>query len=167
MKKQLLTLALFCLVLASVVSAGVIQPYWDTHPLEMGFGETKTIEFTLTNVGNQDITYEVVVNKGQEIISVDQTTYTVPALTENTKVPVKITIPEDYNKQVQRIKLMFKVVGEDQGGMVTLTTGYLASFNVVLSEKPIESSSFGLILALVIALIVILVLILVLVKRKK
>jgi len=154
-------------LLISIISAGVIQPYWDTHPLTMNLGETKTVTFKITNPGDVAVDYEVELKKGQDIASLSKTNYNVPPKTQNTEVPLTITIPSDYDKQVQNIALTFYKAQEGANeGMVGLTTGYEVSFDVVLNDPANQGNSLGLVIALVIALIVILILIIVIVKRK-
>jgi len=168
MKNKFFILGLFSLLLVGFVSAGVIQPHWDTHPVNMDFGETKIVNFKLTNSEAQEVTYEVEIIKGGDIASLEQIRYTVPAQTENTIAPLTITIPGDYDRQVQRIELLFKIVGGEEPGMVGLTTGYLASFDVILTEKPVEKSSLvGIIIALIAIIVILAVIILILAKRRR
>jgi len=158
------------LVLISFVSAaGIVSPYWKDYPLEMHFGETKTVNFVLQNmVGNEDITVKVELKEGGDITTLDKDTYTARAGTSDTLIPVIITIPEDYNKGMQKVELEIKTVAEDTGGMITLGTGWIASFNVILSEKPVSKSLLiSVIIALIMALIILVIVILVLVLRKK
>jgi len=80
-----------------------------------------------------------------------------------------ISIPKNYNKQIQKIELSYKILTPDQGGMVSLGIGgTAASFNVIISEKPVSKISLvGVIIGLVIVIIVALIIILVLVRRRK
>lgn len=160
------------LLVASITfisAAGIASPYWSDYPLQMNYGESKTIDFNFQNmVGDKDITIEVSIKQGNDIASLSQTRFTAEAGTSDTMIPVIIAIPQDYNKAVQKIELEFKTVTPDTGGMVTLGTAWTSSFNVVLSEKPVSKGTWlGIIIALIIALIVLIAIILVLVKKKR
>ena len=168
--KNILFTAILLVVTINIISAaGVASPYWNDYPLQMNYGESKIIDFNFQNmVGDKDITIEVSIKQGDDIASLSQTRFTAQARTSDTMIPVKITIPQNYNKAVQKVELEFKTVTADTGGMVTLGTAWTSSFNVVLSEKPVKSSTWiGIIIALIVALIVLITIILVLVKKKK
>lgn len=170
--KIILTFGLVFLVLTLVgfvCAAGIVSPYWKDYPLEMHFGETKTVNFILQNmVGNEDIIIKAELKDGEDIASLEKDTYTALAGTSNTLIPVKITIPKDYDKSMQKIELEIKTVTEDSGGMVTLGTGWTTSFNVILSEKPISKNILiGIIIATLIILIILVLIIFMLLKRKQ
>jgi len=161
-------LSLFVLV-SSVNAAGIVSPYWESYPLEMHFGETKVAEFTLQNtVGAEDITVKAELVKGDNIATLEQDTFTAPIGTSNTKIPVTITIPKDFDKSVQEIKLEVKTITPDTGGMVTLGSGWTTSFNVIISEKPISKNFLiGVIVALIsILIILVLIILIILLKRR-
>jgi subtilase family serine protease len=154
---------------ASVSAAGIVSPYWKDHPLYMNFGETKTVNFKLQNmVGDEDITVKAEIAQGTDIASLAKDTYTAPAGTKDTLIPVTIKIPKDYDKSLQSVTLEVRVITPDAGEMVTLTSGWATSFNVILSEKPVEKSSLmWVIIVLAIAIIVALIIIFVLARRRK
>lgn len=158
-------------ILTSFVSAaGIVSPYWKDYPLEMHFGETKIANFKLQNmVGDQDVTVKVELKQGTDIASLEKDTYTAKAGTSDTLIPVTITIPKEYDKSLQQIELEVKTVNKDEGGMITLGTGWTTSFNVIISEKPVSKEALiGIIIAMLIALIILVLVILVLVlKRRK
>jgi len=166
-----LMLGLVFLVLFSVSfvsAAGIVSPYWKDYPLEMHFGETKTANFILQNmVGEEDITVKVEIKGGGDIVSLEKDTYTARAKTSDTLIPLKITIPKDYDKSIQKIELEIKTVTADQGGMVTLGTGWTSSFNVIISEKPVSRATLmGIIIAILVILIILVIIILVLLRKK-
>jgi hypothetical protein len=167
--KFLLTAILLIATINIISAAGVASPYWSDYPLNMNYGESKTIDFNFQNlVGNQDMTIEVSIKQGNDIATLSQTRFTAKQGTSDTMIPLTITIPKDYNKNVQKIELEFKTVTADTGGMVTLGTAWTSSFNVVLSEKPVSKGTWlGIIIALIVALIILITIILVLVKKKK
>jgi len=161
-------LSLFVLV-SFVNAAGIVSPYWESYPLEMNFGETKIAEFTLQNtVGEGDITVKAELVEGNNIATLSEDTFTAPIGTTNTKIPVTITIPKDFDKSVQKIKLEVKTITQNTGGMVTLGAGWTTSFNVILSEKPISRNVlFGIIIALIsITIILVLIILIILLRRR-
>ncbi|MBI2044607.1 hypothetical protein HYT23_00960 [Candidatus Pacearchaeota archaeon] len=164
-------LALFfaaVLVIGSVSAVGIVSPYWKDYPLNMEYGETKIVEFNLQNmVGNEDITVDVSLKQGSNIASLEKTRYTAAAGTSSTMIPLKITIPKDFNKQVQKVELEVNTVSPEGEGMINVGAGFIASFDVIVSGKEVEKSTLvWIILGLVIALIVLLLLILLVIRRK-
>jgi len=158
------------LILISFINAsGIVSPYWKDYPLEMNFGETKIANFVLQNmVGDEDITVKAELKQGTDIASLEQDTYTAKAGTSDTIIPVKITIPKDYGKSIQQISLEVKTIEAEQGGMITLGTGWTTSFNVIISEKPISKNFLiGLIVALIsVTIILVLIILIILLKRR-
>jgi hypothetical protein len=168
-KKFAFALIFIGLALTSYVSAaGIVSPYWKDNPLYMNYGETKVVNFKLQNmVGDEDITVKAELLQGNEIASLKTDTFTAPVGTKDTLIPVTITIPENYDKSIQVVELEVNSITPDQEGMVTLSSGWTTSFNVVLSEKPVEKGSLvWVIVVLAIAIVVALVIIFVLAKRK-
>lgn len=157
------------LLTALVSAAGIASPYWKDYPLYMNYGETKVVNFNLQNmVGEDDITVKAEIKEGGDIASLETDTYTAKAGTHDTMIPVTITIPKDYDKNLQRVKLEVTTVASDQEGMITLGTTWTTTFNVILSDKPVERSSLiGVIIGLVIAILIALVIILFLLKKRR
>ena len=157
------------LLLASISAAGIVSPYWKDNPLYMNYGETQVVNFKLQNmVGEGDITVTAIIVQGGEIATLSQDTFTAPTGTKNTLIPITITIPKDYDKSVQVVELEVKTVTEDTEGMISLGSGWTTSFNVILSEKPVEKSSLmSVIIGLVIVIILALIIIIFLIKRRK
>jgi len=157
------------LTISFISAAGIVSPYWESYPLEMHFGETKVAEFTLQNtVGTEDITVKAEIKEGQNIATLEKDTYTAKAGTADTKIPVTITIPKNFDKSVQQVKLEVRTITPDQGGMITLGAGWTTSFNVILSEKPVEKNTLiWMIFALIIALIILILIILFLVYKRR
>jgi hypothetical protein len=168
--KLIYTGILTVLILISFISAsGIVSPYWKDYPLEMHFGETKIANFVLQNmVGDKDITVKAELKQGTDIASLEKDTYTAKIGTSDTIIPIKITIPKDYTKSLQQIQLEVKTIESEQGGMITLGTGWTTSFNVIISEKPISKDFLiGIIMAMIIALIILVLIILILVLKKR
>lgn len=164
-------LVVFGLILIGFISAsGISPPYWEGYPLQMNYGETRVINFNLQNmVGTEDVNVKVVIKEGSDIASLEKTTYSAKIGTSDTLIPLKINIPSDYNKQVQRVSLEFNSVNPSEEGMVTIGTGWTTSFDVVLSEKPVEKKAFVWIIILLVAVVLVLALIiyLMLSRRKR
>lgn len=168
-KNILLVFAITLTLVGAISAAGISSPYWKEHPLYMDYGETKVVNFNLQNmVGSEDIMVEVMLKQGSNIATLEKTTYTAKAQTHDTMIPLTITIPEDYNGGVQLIELEVKTINQDDSGMVVLGTGWISSFNVIVEEKPVSSTSLvGVIIALIAVIIVAVIIILVLVKKRK
>ncbi len=173
MKDKLTTTFVLAFTVLSIIgfanAAGIVSPYWQDYPLSMNYGETKVVNFNLQNmVGNKDVTVEVNLKQGSEIATLEKTTYTAKTGTSDTIIPLTITIPKDFDKQVQRIELEVKTVNPSTGGMVVLGTGWTASFDVIISEKPVEKSTLlGIIIGLIAVILVLAVIIFIIVLRKK
>jgi len=164
------TIFVVLISMSFVNAAGIVSPYWKDRPLEMNFGETIVINFNFQNpLGDEDATVKVEILEGTDIANLEQDTYTAKAGTHDKMIPVTITIPKDYNKGVQKIKIEFLTVPtREEAGMVTLGTGYITEFNVILSEKPISRSVLiGIIIAIIAVLILLVLIILFLLLRKK
>ena len=174
MKKTILPVLIVLSLFSFISSAGIASPYWENNPLNMNYGETKTIELNLQNmVGDEDITVKVIIKQGEDIATLDKDTYTAAAGTSDTLIPLTIKIPENYGKPSQTVEIETKTVTQDQGGMVTLGTGLTTKFDVLLSEKSDSASggesgsSTAKIIALVIAIIVLILIIFFVMKRKR
>lgn len=169
MKLQIISIFLALILVGTVSAAGIGSPYWKGHPLNMNYGQTKIINFKLQNmVGDEDIKVKVEITQGSDIARLETAIYEAPAGTSDTIIPITIAIPLDYEKTIQEVTLEARAVAEDTGGMVSLGTGWTTSFDVILTEKPVEKSSLvGMIIILVIAIIIALIIIFILAKRRK
>ncbi len=154
------------LMLSSIVSAfGVSAPYWETNPLSMVQGETKTVDLNLQNmVGNEDVTVKAIIKQGSDIASLSQDTYVVKAGTSNMTAPLQITISANTTVGTQKVIVEFKTVPEG-AGMVTMGTGMTVSFDVIVN-KPEKKINVGL-WSLIAAIIIVLVIIGIVLARKK
>ena len=175
MKKKEIIGGIFLIFLIYLVpfiySAGLGSPYWEDYPLYMHYGETKIIHFNLQNrIGDKDMTVKATITEGNDIASLEEQVFTIKAGTSDTMIPVKISIPKDYPKKMQTVRLDVKEIVEAGGGMIKLGSGWSTAFNVVLSEKPVEKNVFvSIIIILIIALILALsaILILIIIRKKK
>lgn len=173
MKNKELTsiLCMALLILPLVSSAGIASPYWESNPLEMNYGQTRVVDLNLQNlVGDEDITVRVEITEGSEIASLASNTYTAVAGTSDTLIPVTISIPENYDKSIQRVIISAQTVSDESDeGMVALGTGWTTSFDVIISQAQVQeesdSNSLWLII-IIIAIIVVIIFIFVLRRRE-
>lgn len=171
MKKLLFTLIALSLVLPLISSTGFGAIYTSNNPLEMHYGETKVIDLQLTNKdGTEPSTFQVDITEGSDIVSLVRNTYTVEPGSE-LFIQLTISVPDDYSKNVQRVKLEAKTLSSGQeGGMVALGTAYNHEFDVILSQSvdaPIDTSSnSSIILVLIIAVIALAVIVFFIMRRR-
>ncbi len=123
----------------SVFAFGVTTWYWKGNPLTMEPGETQKIFLELQNmIGDDDVAAEVKLTKGSEIAEItdSNTIYSVPAKTKDTKVNVRISVPEtDPIGRSYTLGFSIKTVNPGGGG-VGLSTGFTKEFDVQVAEKP-------------------------------
>ena len=167
-----IVIGLFVLIsmLVFVSASGIVSPYGKQRQLEMAPGESKIVDLNLQNmVGSEDITVKVEIKQGGDIATLEKDTFTAEAGTYDTTIPVLITLPRNYNKQIQEVTLDIKAVTSEVGsGMVNLGTGWMVSFNVVITEKPVKSSTWaGIITGLVLVILILAIVIFTIIKRKK
>ena len=155
------------LILSGIVAAfGVSAPYWETNPLNIVKGETKSVDLNLQNmVGTEDITVQAAVTQGGDIASLSQSTYVVKAGTSNMIAPLKVAIPANATVGTQKVIVEFKTISEG-AGMVAMGTGMTISFNVIVNEPEKKGLSAGL-WYLIVAIIIVLVIIWIVLARKK
>jgi hypothetical protein len=155
-KNKLFLGVFFALALLSLVSsAGISSPYWKDNPLYMSQGETKIVNFKLQNmVGESDITVKAEITKGMEIASLQTDTFTAKAQTSDTTIPVVVTVPQGFEDDVQEVTLEVRTVENQQGGMVSIGSGWTTSFDVII-QKDEGSSNVAPIIAFVIVILLI------------
>ena len=162
------------ILLTSLVAAfGVSTSYWEGNPLKMFPGQEKTVSMNLQNKAGatEDVTVEITLLGGSEIVSLSKTRYIVDA-GGDTDVPLSVTIPEeDALGKEYTISLEVKTVTEGGGG-VNLGTGVTSEFQVLVvdrSEADVdgapEKKGVPIIVYLLLAIVV--VLILFLIKKSK
>jgi len=158
------------IIVSFVTAAGVSTFYSESRPLEMYYGETKTIDFNLQNmVGDDDVTFKVEITQGAEIASLEEDTYLVKAGTHDVMVPLVVKIPKNYAESVTLVELDFKTVSSGEGGGIAMGAGYKTPFNVVIFEKlPTEFPEIKTIWWIIIGIVLLIVVVLVvLAKRRK
>jgi len=167
--RYLIPIFLAFILVGTVSAAGISSPYWEDHPLSMGYGETKVVELNFQNmVGDSPVTIELNLRKGGNIAFLDKTTYTAQPKTHDTIIPLTISIPEGYDGGIQTIELEAKTVSGDTAGMVVLNSGWIVSFNVIVSEKDVPKSTLTwIIVGLILILIIILVLVLLIIRNRR
>ena len=147
----------------SLISAfGISSPYWQGNPLTMEKGEAKTIDLNLQNmVGEEDITVKAEITQGADIAFLEQDTFFIKAGTSDTIIPLKITIPSNIKEDNKTIKIDFKKISNDKGGVV-IGTGMSVYLDITTKEDSKKSNYLLIILGA--ALIIILIII---IRKKK
>jgi hypothetical protein len=126
-----------------VFALGISSPYWKNNPLEMKPGDSKDVSFTLVNrLGepNAEAFVSMVEDAGvATITSGDE--YLVQPGTTNTKVVLRITIPNDAMiGEAYEVEFAVKSKPEAEEGSVHLGVGYNVDFPInVVSETEEES----------------------------
>jgi len=168
------TLLASVILLTSLVAAfGVSTSYWEGNPLKMFPGQEKTVSMNLQNKAGatEDVTVEITLLGGSEIVSLSKTRYTVDA-GGDIDVPLSVTIPEkDALGTEYTISLEVKTVTEGGGG-VNLGIGVTSEFDVLVvdrseadvDEAP-EKKGIPIIVYLLLAIVVLVILFLI--KKSK
>ena len=136
---KLVVLAItFLLSMNYVLAFGVSSPYWKNNPLELSPGETKEVAFTLASSPTEETTNAVVSLIGSagiaEIIS--GTDYSVAPGSTNTKVILKISLPETATiGYTYNVKFSVKPAPSEGQGTVQLAIKYDIDFPVKVVEK--------------------------------
>ncbi len=168
-RKKIIFLFVLILMLTSIVSAfGVASPYWSGNPLILGRGETQIVDLNLQNmVGEEDVKVKAELVAGSEITFLPKEIYKVKAGTHDTMVSLKIKIPKEAEVgDVKTISIDFKTISEDIEG-VSLGTGMVTSFDVIVSGEAVKSSSEAVVGLLILAIIILVIVIWFVLKRKK
>ncbi|MEK6899306.1 MAG: hypothetical protein AABW79_04395 [Nanoarchaeota archaeon] len=146
MTKNILFGVLVSFLLVSSVSAfGVTTPYWDENPLQLSSGQTHEFNFELQNfVGSQDYIVKASLFKNEGIATLidPQETYSVPLGTKDTKIPIRVKIPDDaIPGQKYTIGISFTTITTDQPGSFGLGSAVETYVPVqVVAETPSASS---------------------------
>jgi len=172
--------ALVLMVLLSmnfIAALGVSTSYWKDNPLDMYPGQTKEITFTLTNKPDEETARAIVsIDERTEIAQlISGSEYNVAPGTANTKVTLKIIIPETAEiGNIYNVGFSVKAAPSEEEGTVQLGVQYKIDFPVrvvsksevseTITEKPQTSSLLKWIVAIT---LVVLIIILAVVLRKK
>ena len=163
-------------------ASGVVTDYWKPDkPLKLYPGETREITFRLQNLPDTsaDITMRATLIKGSEVATMEEKDYLVPGGSADTSVPMTVSIPDNVPVgTMYEMEIEFNTVAPSGGGVVTLGTGFVTTFDVEVIEAPIitpesepqvaEGSNLWLIIAAIALLIIIvIVIIIIIIKRKK
>ncbi|MFH1585846.1 MAG: hypothetical protein ABIB79_03700 [archaeon] len=186
MKRVIILILVLLLSLNCVLALGVSSPYWKDKPLKMYPGEVKDITFTLVNkpTGETEKAFVAMEDDAGIAEITSGSEYFVEPGTVNTKVRLKISIPESASVG-DNYKVMFSVKGASpsSSGMVQLSVGYNVDFPVeVVPEVEVppnqipdevipqieEGISTGVIFGIIVAILVVVLIILFLIlKRRK
>ena len=179
--KVWMTILVLSVFLIGFVSAfGVSSDYWVGNPLKISPGETKTISLRLQNIiGAEDIKVKAILKDGQGIATTESKDYLVKAGTNDTEVPITVSIPSNIPLgNAYQITLSFDTVTSSDEGAIFLGTGMDTTFDVLVAPAAPEevklapaeeTKSISTALSWTIGLIILLVLIFVIIKifRKK
>jgi hypothetical protein len=123
--KILVSLVLIIFFVQIITASGVSRPYWDDHPLKLAPGESKTIQLTLQNTDDEDMTFKTTINS--EIAELDDKSdeYLVPSGKTDQKVNVKIEIPKNAEIGTEyKVRFTFKEIASGEGGMISMTSAF-------------------------------------------
>jgi len=147
-----IVLALTILSINLVFAFGISSSYWVGNPLKLNPGESRTVGFTLQNMGTtEDLRVRVDLALGNEIAKLEKNEYLVKAGTKDTVVSIDFKIPSDAIPGTKyNIQLTTKTITPGGTGVV-FGTGMDSSFEVEVipkaaeipkaDEKPVEQES--------------------------
>lgn len=125
--KIILSALVMLLLLGAVYGFGVTTPYWDTNPLVMSPGQTVEFHLLLQNMAGDggDIAAIASVTDGNEFAQITDTNsqYEVPFGTKDTKVNLKVSIPEGTPNGNHEIRITVDTIPAGAPGMLQLGTG--------------------------------------------
>jgi len=186
MKKQIFTknrtpllisFVLLSILTINLVSAfGVSSPVWRGNPLGVSPGKTGTVELTLQNmVGTEDVTVRVILKEGKEIAIVEEKDYLIKAGTKDTRIPVRVTIPQGTPLGTTYIvKVSFDTVTPGSSAVV-LGTGMDTTFDVLVIEEPPQLApaeeakgkiSTPLLIGIILAILIIIIIVIIVLRKK-
>ncbi len=166
MKNKIILIMLLLILVSTISAFGISSPYWEGNPITMEKGETKIINLNIQNmVGDEDITVKAEITQGKEIASLKQDTFTIKARTSDTIIPLEITIPNNIKEDNKTIKIDFKKILNNAGG-IAMGTGMSVYFDVVTSNKDSKKNN-PLLLILIGAIILAIILYINIRKNKK
>lgn len=138
-KTGIFAFAIFLVILmaSSIMAFAVAIPYWDSpewYPLKLAPGESKIIQLTLQNTGEEDMTVRATLTSGSEIATLidDNLDYFVASGDVNVPVNIKVEIPADLEvgSANRTISVSFGQIASGERGMVALAAGIATSFPV-------------------------------------
>ena len=143
-KTRILSIAVLLVILMSslTMAFGIAIPYWDSpewYPLKLAPGESKIVELTLQNTGEEDMTIQASIES--DIATLDEEIkYSVPSGEINEIVSIEVKIPEDAEIGTRyKVYSSFHQVSTGEGGMVAMTGAFTINFPVeVVGEQESE-----------------------------
>lgn len=137
------------ILLAGLISAaGVVQPYWNSgpsgqeNPLFLMPRQSGVVNLTLQNTGTENLTFNATITSGNEIATMKQTVYNVSAGETHIIVPVQISVPSDAKmNSTYEVTVLFKEISSGSGKMVQLSSGFSASFPVIVGSQEQKNGS--------------------------
>ena len=145
-KNIYLILLMFAVLLPAAYSFGVTTPYWSTNPLVMSPGQTIEFSLLLQNmVGSENIRAVAKVTYGTEYAEITDKSneYDVPLGTKDTKINLKVKIPEITQDGNYSIGIQVDTIPEGESRMVQFGTGVQQNIplqvrNGISQPKPID-----------------------------
>ena len=175
---RIFALILVTILLTNFVSAfGVSSSFWKGNPLRIAPGETIDIDLRLQNmVGTGDTIVRASLGEGAGIATIEEKDYLVKSGTKDTKVPIRITIPEDaIIGQTHQVTIDFSTVTKASAGTLTIGTAIGTTFDVeivaespmTLPTKPESTTTFPMWLLTLTIVAIMLIIIMIIVKAKR
>jgi len=173
-------LVMAILVTSTVLAFGVSSPYWVGNPVSIYPGETKTVELSYQNMGEdaEDLNVRAEITKGNEIASLSKQDYFVAANTKDTEVDVIVSVPASTGiGTTYKVTLTSRTVTPGTEGGVGLGVGMDTTFDVnVTSRPPVApaetlaeepTNALGITLFVALAILIVAIILLVLSRKKK
>ena len=169
-KINILIISIIILSISFVSAVGIGNPYFKGNPFLISPGQTGTASLIMQNaVGGEDIRLKVKVIQGNEIASIKENEYLIPAGSLDTTLPITIKIPSNATlNTTHEVKVSFKTITSSEEGGVAMGIGIITNFNVLIKggveEQPKEKLETR---TLIIIGIIILIIIMIIVLKKE
>ena len=146
-KTGILSTAFILVILMSslTMAFGIAIPYWDSpewYPLKLAPGESKIVELTLQNTGEEDMMVQASIESEIAILDDEKTEYFIPSGEINEIVSIKVEVPKDVEVGTRyKIYSSFHQISTGEEGMIAMTGAFTVNFPVeVVGEQ--ESDLF-------------------------
>ncbi len=144
-KTGILSIAVLLVILMSslTMAFGVAIPYWDSpewYPLKLAPGESKIVELTLQNTGEEDMTVQATLTSDIAKLDDPSNEYSVPSGEVNKIVSIEVKVPKDVEIGTRyKVYSTFKQVSSGEGGMIEMAGALTINFPVeVVGEEESE-----------------------------
>ena len=144
-KTGILSIAVLLVILMSsqIMAFGIAIPYWDSpewYPLKLAPGESKIVELTLQNTGEEDMMVQASIESDIATLDDEKTEYSVPSGEINEIVSIKVEVPKDVEVGTRyKVYSSFHQISTGEGGMIAMTGAFTINFPVeVVGEEESE-----------------------------